>query len=316
MMSRTERQPIIMADAGPLIRLAAAGLLQTMRDLNRQIVLVDRIEDEAIGDLSKPYAAEIAAWIGTMGPAIQREPTAVGIGVATLRSRHRTREEDAVLKAALRVSGELALREFLARWRPLDASSAVVLYEDRKVPPLFPAADHPWTLMTTRTFVRDIQSWGITVGAVDTLELIADRYDLKPALRTHATTTASHSGSTSSTLVDKSPLGRVDNGNILNVIPAPSIGIADARECGGDPRHVAIGRAVQRDDAALQADARSLSPGTWVPAVFPSRTRVRSGAGMTQAGAPEAIIAARRLIAGIDPDAPEDLRVLARPCEP
>ncbi len=46
MMTRDDRQPIIVADAGPLIRLAAAGLLDTMRGLNRRIVLVDRIEEE------------------------------------------------------------------------------------------------------------------------------------------------------------------------------------------------------------------------------------------------------------------------------
>ena len=64
MTALADRQPIIVADAGPLIRLAAAGLLDTLRGLNRRIVLVDRVRDEIIGDLSKPFAAEIAAWIG------------------------------------------------------------------------------------------------------------------------------------------------------------------------------------------------------------------------------------------------------------
>ena len=59
MMARDDRQPIIVADAGPLIRLAAAGLLDTLRGLNRQIVLVDRVEAEVIGDRSKPFADEI-----------------------------------------------------------------------------------------------------------------------------------------------------------------------------------------------------------------------------------------------------------------
>lgn len=182
MMTKNDRQPIIVADAGPLIRLAAAGLLDSVRGLNRRIVLVDRVEDEIVGDASKPFAIEIKLWIESMGPAILRATTAIGAGVEALRQRQRTPEEDAVLKSATRDSGELALREFLGRWHPEESSSAVVVYEDRKLPPLFLGADFPITLMTTRTFVRVLESWGINVHAVEALEAIRDRYDLKPAL--------------------------------------------------------------------------------------------------------------------------------------
>ena len=182
MMAKADRQPIVVADAGPLIRLAAAGLLVSLRGLNRRFVLVDRVEDEVIGDLTKPFAGDVAAWIADMGPAVLRVSTAIGVGIATLKSKQRTADEDAVLKGALRDSGELALREFFGRWEPTDASSAVVVYEDRKVPPLFLGADYPITLMTTRTFARIIESWGINVQAVAALEAISDRYDLKPAL--------------------------------------------------------------------------------------------------------------------------------------
>ena len=182
MMTKNDRQPIVVADAGPLIRLAAAGLLDSVRGLNRRIVLVDRVEDEIVGDASKPFAIEIKAWISSMGPAILHATTAIGAGVTALRSRERTPEEDAVLKSATRDSGELALREFLGRWHPEESSSAVVVYEDRKLPPLFLGADFPITLMTTRTFVRVLESWGINVHAVEALESIRDRYDLKPAL--------------------------------------------------------------------------------------------------------------------------------------
>ena len=182
MMTKNDRQPIIVADAGPLIRLAAAGLLDSVRGLNRRIVLVDRVEDEIVGDASKPFAIEIKLWIESMGPAILRATTAIGAGVEALRQRQRTPEEDAVLKSATRDSGELAWREFLGRWHPEESSSAVVVYEDRKLPPLFLGADFPITLMTTRTFVRVLESWGINVHAVEALEAIRDRYDLKPAL--------------------------------------------------------------------------------------------------------------------------------------
>ena len=54
MIAPSDRRPTIVADAGPLIRLAAAGILDTLRGLNRRIVLVDRVEDEVVGDLRMP----------------------------------------------------------------------------------------------------------------------------------------------------------------------------------------------------------------------------------------------------------------------
>jgi hypothetical protein len=182
MMTPSDRQPIVVADAGPLIRLAAAGLLEALRGLNRRIVLVDRIEDEVIGDVSKPFAREIAAWLDQMGEAILRVETVTGVGVAALRTRRRTPAEDALLKSALRDSGEQALREFVVRWHPTETSSAVVLFEDRKVATLFLDVDFPVTLMTTRAFAEVIAGWGVNIDAVSALEAIADRYDLKPAL--------------------------------------------------------------------------------------------------------------------------------------
>src|SRR3954465_8946480 len=111
MMTRDDRQPIIVADAGRLIRLAAGGLLETMRGLNRRVVLVDRVEQEVIGDRSKPFATEVAAWIERSGENILRVKTAIGAGIETLRSKRATPEEDRLLKNGLRISGELAVRK-------------------------------------------------------------------------------------------------------------------------------------------------------------------------------------------------------------
>jgi hypothetical protein len=177
-----DRQPIVVADAGPLIRLAAADLLGSLRGLNRRIVLVDRVEDEVIGDVSKPYAREIAKWIAEMGDAVLHAQTVTGVGIEALRERRRTPEEDRLLKSTLRNSGELASREFVENWRPTEVSSALVLYEDRKVAALFLDADFPLTLMTTRAFARTLVKWGVNADAVDALEKIAEKYDLKPAL--------------------------------------------------------------------------------------------------------------------------------------
>ncbi len=173
MMSPASREPIVIADSGPILRLAAAGLLPMLARLNRRIVLVDRVEDELVGDAAKPYAAEIAAWIAAEGEALLRVSTIIGEGIASLKGRARTPEEEARLKSGLRNSGELALREFVDLW---------VLYEDRKVPNLFLEVDYPVTLMTTRAFVRTVASWGINLDAPAALEAVAAIYDLKPAM--------------------------------------------------------------------------------------------------------------------------------------
>ena len=141
MIARDDRQPIIVADAGPLIRLAAAGLLDTLRGLNRRVVLVDRVEDEVIGDQTKPFAREIAAWIERSGDTLLRVQTITGEGIASLRARKRTPGEDALLKTALRDSGEFALREFVGHWRPTESASALVIYEDAKVAAIFLDSD-------------------------------------------------------------------------------------------------------------------------------------------------------------------------------
>lgn len=182
MMSPASREPIVIADAGPLLRLAAAGLLPMLARLNRRIVLVDRVEDELVGDAAKPYAREIAQWIAAEGDALLRVSTIIGEGIAALKGRARTAEEEARLKSGLRNSGELALREFVDLWRPDSLASAVVLYEDRKVPNLFLEVDYPVTLMTTRAFVRTVASWGINLDAPAALEAVAAIYDLKPAM--------------------------------------------------------------------------------------------------------------------------------------
>ena len=180
-MTLNDRQPIIVADAGPLIRLAAAGLLDTLRGLNRSVVLVDRVKEEVIGDLAKPFAHEIANWISTMGAAIEHVDTLVGVGMRLLEAKARSPAEDAVLKKSKRNSGEAALREFVYDWRPTGASSAIVLYEDARVALDFLYAEFPVTLMTTRSFANLIAAWGVNIDARAILEAKASDYVMQPA---------------------------------------------------------------------------------------------------------------------------------------
>ena len=181
MMTLNDRQPIIVADAGPLIRLAAAGLLDTLRGLNRSVVLVDRVKEEVMGDLTKPFAHEIANWISTMGAAIEHVDTLVGVGMRLLEAKARSPAEDAVLKKSKRNSGEAALREFVYDWRPTGASSAIVLYEDARVALDFLYAEFPVTLMTTRSFANLIAAWGVNIDARAILEAKASDYVMQPA---------------------------------------------------------------------------------------------------------------------------------------
>lgn len=177
-------EPIIIADAGPLIRLAAAGLLDSLRGLNRQVILVDRVEDEVCGDPVKPFATDIAQWLVRMGPAVHRARTVEGIGIASLRERAATPEDLSFLKRSLRDSGERAIREFVESYDPQDAMSVIVVYEDRDTPALMAAARVPMTLMTTRRFARQVAEWGVNVDAVAALEAVAPRFDLKPPIVT------------------------------------------------------------------------------------------------------------------------------------
>jgi hypothetical protein len=181
----TDRDPIVIADAGPLIRLAAAGLLDAMRLINRRIVVVDRVEEEACGDLSKPFAKEIADWLDRMGEAVDHAVTTEGLGIVKRRElAGQSAEHAQALKRALRDSGERAIREYVELFRPADVDSVLVLFEDTMVPSLMAAATVPMTLMSTRAFVRMIADRGYNRDAAKALEAVASQFDLKPPIST------------------------------------------------------------------------------------------------------------------------------------
>jgi hypothetical protein len=172
---------IIVADAGPLIRLAAAGLLDAIRLTNRQVVMVDRIEEAARGDPTDPFALDIAEWIARMGPAITQAETLEGIAIEALRARSVTPEDRLLLKRKLRDSGERAIREYVESISPQDADQALVLYEDGNIPKLIQAANVVLTMMTTRAFANLLTERGYNPDAARALERINGVYNLKPA---------------------------------------------------------------------------------------------------------------------------------------
>ncbi len=191
-MKINDRQPIIVADTGPLIRLAASGLLDTLRLLNRRVVLVDRVEDEAITDLSKPFAIEIKSWIELMGEAVWHVPTVEGQGIKSLRTSANSPELRKLLKNALRNSGERAIREYVELHAPKNAEDALVVYEDIDLHDQLAATAVPLTAVTTRRFAQILNEWGINFDAEERLSRIPARLDLKPAQTTIFTPFRSH----------------------------------------------------------------------------------------------------------------------------
>ena len=118
-MTLDERDPIVMADTGPLIRLAAAGLLDGLRATNRRVVIVDRVEAEATEDrIEAVREGNRRMDRAQSATAIERPRTVVGAGIEKLESEPNTPEQQRLLKAALRNSGEKAIRDFLEEWAP------------------------------------------------------------------------------------------------------------------------------------------------------------------------------------------------------
>jgi hypothetical protein len=179
MMTLDQHDPIVMADTGPLIRLAAAGVLNGLRATNRRIVIVDRVVAEATGDLTKPYAREIAEWIERNSDAIERPRTLTGLAIEQLEAGPRNAEEQRLLKATIRNSGEKAIREFLETWVP-GTPGALVVFEDEDMPFALQTTRVPLVLMTTRRFARQLADWGVNVDAV--AAEVAKRFNTRAAL--------------------------------------------------------------------------------------------------------------------------------------
>lgn len=176
------RDPILIADAGPLLRLAAGGLLDSMRLTNRKIVIPDMVEEEAVTRRpDKPFAAEIGAWIASMGDAIERAVTREGVYIGVLRKEADSPVGAAALKKALRDSGERAIRDYIEAVDPADVDEVLVLHEDQGVDRLMRASRAPVRLMTTRAFVEMIATLGLNADAVAALRSVERTYDVQPS---------------------------------------------------------------------------------------------------------------------------------------
>ena len=148
---------IILPDTSPLIHLAAVGALSVLNQLG-SVVVADMVVYEAIGDLSKPWASEIAAWIeegtreGSNAP-IMVEQTEIG---ETFRLALETDPQHRMPNA-----GENAIIDWLGT--KAETHEAIVVYENGRVPEAIrrQGFNADISVVTTRAFLALAELEGV-----------------------------------------------------------------------------------------------------------------------------------------------------------
>ena len=123
------RPTVILPDTSPLVHLAAVDALDILTGFGR-VVVVDVVALEATHDRSKPYAAEIAAWIAEGGKPGSNRPVEIA-----------TTELGPLYKLALdqnikppRNAGEIGITQWLTDELRHIGGPALVVYENGKIP--------------------------------------------------------------------------------------------------------------------------------------------------------------------------------------
>ena len=120
---------VVLPDTAPLIHLAAVDALHVLTSIG-PVVVVDVVAMEATYHADKPQAGRIAAWIaegrriGTNGP--------VAVVETEFGPLYRLALETGVKRP--RNSGEIAITEWLVEFLPQIGGTALVVYENGKVP--------------------------------------------------------------------------------------------------------------------------------------------------------------------------------------
>lgn len=170
-----QRDPVLIADTGPLLRLAAAGLLDSMCLTNRQIVIVDMVEHEACHrDPERPFAKDILSWIERSGGAVSRIQTREGMAFKFAQLLEKTPNNLALLKKMQRDSGDRAVRDFIEDLEPKELRSVLVVHEDQQVPKVMRMSAVPIHLMTTRLFLQVLARQGMNIDLDAALKAIRD----------------------------------------------------------------------------------------------------------------------------------------------
>jgi len=147
----SNRVEIIMPDAGPLISLAMAGELDTLRKVKRPIRIVDQVLYEVTKSNAYPGAKEVKAFVDAHPESILVTKTNVG----RLAAMERARDPNAKQRGL----GDAAIAEFMRRLDEFAASDAPVwlVYEDGDITKIRITHARPVHLVGTREFLLGLE---------------------------------------------------------------------------------------------------------------------------------------------------------------
>lgn len=161
-----------IVDAGSLVRLAVAGLLDNALQVTQSLVVLDVVELECSSARPDDLAHRVRRWIDQAGDAVTRVETIEGIARGVLEQRTlRSRDQ---LERFNRDGAVRAIRSYVESLVPEDASMLLVVHEDRRLPGLLRATQVPVHLMTTRFFLQTLQRDGFGAKVDAAAEAIAN----------------------------------------------------------------------------------------------------------------------------------------------
>jgi len=164
---------IVVPDMSPLIHLAAAEQLPLLHEFGR-VMVMDIVAYEASGDLERPWARDVAAWLAKGQEPGSNQPVEV-VKTEIGEAYRLARQTDPGFK--LQDAGERAIRDWLVDTLPEVGGPALVIYEDKKVPRLIQREQLSDIVVvaTTRAVLAFAEERGLIKSAEDVWNSIIKR---------------------------------------------------------------------------------------------------------------------------------------------